>query len=469
MAALDAGTEAVQVTPASATANFLLPAGTQPGDTVYIWCAAGFGSITWSATGFTAQTGASGTNGSCQLLSYAYLGTEGWAPGTTTITVTMSASHVWAGYIFASAGVADGGLSSGQVNAASTTITVSGVTATVTGDLYVWLGFNTGSAGAGGAPATITVPTGFTAIGTGAKTTGSGATTNTGILMAQTSLQASGASGAQNGGAGASVSNGGLLLALSGDTSASNSFEGVTPAGTTITTGNSGGGSGTPFDLAPIGSGGTLVSASGAAHGLLCASLEDTSAATTAMQWTSNGPFGPQSQVYFRFYAKISANPGATVRLINSTTGGGSLFSVFLNTTGKISATYSSAGTAFVTFTAAVPVGSWFRVEGFFLASATAGQVSASMFTSNPDGLTPDETHTSAATLNVGTLSGTTTYSLGDSSSIAMTSAILFDEWALDNTGPIGPVSARHPKWLEVRFPLTAEDADEEFFGAFVL
>lgn len=473
MAALRAGTAAFEVTPASANINFTIPSGTKPGDTIYIWCTAGFGSQTWTAPSFTAQTAATGTNGSCQLLTYSYLGTEGWTPGTTTVTVTMSASHVWGGYIFASPGVPDPGISSsGQVNAASTTIAISGVTTANTGDLFVVLMFNTGSAGAGGAPGTITPPAGFTAIGTGAKTTGSGATTNTGILIAQTSILASGASGSQNAGAAASTTNGGLLIALSGDTAVQQSFEGITPAGTAISTANSGTPPDTAFDV--VGAGATTpVSATGAAHGSLCLSVNATSAVNAFAQYTSAGAFGPQAQAYFRFYANISANPGTAVRLFNMTTGGGSLISVFLGTNGKMSVTYSSAGTSFVNFTAAVPTNSWFRVEGFVLVSATAGQVSASMFSASMDGLTPDETHTSAATLAVGTLSGTTTYSLGDSSAVTMTSAILFDDWALDSTGPIGPVSggalARHPKWMEIRFPLSADDEEDEFFGAFVL
>lgn len=220
-------------------------------------------------------------------------------------------------------------------------------------------------------------------------------------------------------------------------TSVFNNFEGLTP-GTTVTTSNSGGASGTAFDV--VGVNGTLAAATAAAHGGVCLSLQSTSAANTFVQYTSAGPFGAQTNIYFRFYARTAANPGTAVRLFNATTSGGSLFSVFLNTTGKMSATYSSAGTSFVTFTNAVPLGQWFRVEGFCIVSATVGQVSASMFTSGMDNAISDETHTSAATLNVGTLSGTTSYSFGDSSAITMTSAIDFDDLGLSNGGPIGPV-----------------------------
>lgn len=221
-----------------------------------------------------------------------------------------------------------------------------------------------------------------------------------------------------------------------------NSYEGYTTAGTTISAANSGGNSGTAFDIVGVGSGGTLVSATGAAHGNFCASLIDTSAASTYMQWTSNGAYGAQTTTNFRLYAKASANPGTGVRLFNNTTAGGSLMSVFLNTTGKLSVTYSSVGTAFVTFTALVPLNSWFRVEGFVIVSTTVGQVSASLFSTGLDNPVPDETHTSAASLNVGTLSGTTSYSFGDSSAITMTSAILYDDVGLSSFGPLGPAVA---------------------------
>ena len=221
-----------------------------------------------------------------------------------------------------------------------------------------------------------------------------------------------------------------------------NSFEGLT-LGATISAANSGGASGTAFDAVNIGSGGALTAASGAAHGALCASLEDTSAATTDLVWTSAGPFGAQTSIYYRMYIQISANPGnSSLRLFNVTTGGGSITTFFLNTSGKVEVTYSSSGTLFVISTAAVPIGSWFRIEGFVIVSTSVGQVGFSLFTSGMDNVPPDETHTSAATLNIGTLSGTTSYNFGDSSSIVMTSAILFDDIGLSSTGPLGPVGA---------------------------
>jgi hypothetical protein len=224
-----------------------------------------------------------------------------------------------------------------------------------------------------------------------------------------------------------------------------NSFEGVTPAGTTLTTANSGGLSGTAFTT--VGTTSTSpVSATGAAHGYLCMSVSNSNvAANSYMQWTSASAFGSQATTYFLLYAYITAAPNATVRLFNmtSTSGTASVMSVQLTSAAKLQITYGSSGTSYVVFTAACPTNSWFRVEGFAVASATVGQVSASLFSTSMDGLVADETHTSAASLNTGALSGTTTYSFGDSGSTALTSAILFDDIGLSSLGPLGPSIAQ--------------------------
>lgn len=217
-----------------------------------------------------------------------------------------------------------------------------------------------------------------------------------------------------------------------------NGFEGLT-SGTTLTAANTGGSSGNAFDT--VGSATTPPTAtSGGSRGSVCMSAYNSNSAFSSYaQWTSAGTFGAQTTVYFRLYAKLSAFQGATGRLFNITTGAGSVCTVNLSTSGKIGVTYGTAGTAFVTFTGAVPIGSWFRVEGLVVVSATTGQVSVSLFSTSKDAVTPDETHTSASTINTGTLSGTTTYSFGNSSAVNQTSAILYDDVGLSTTGPLGP------------------------------
>ncbi len=215
MATLRAGSSAVTTGTSSATLNVTIPSGTVVGDTVLIWPTMGFQTITFSATGFTAQTATSTTFASCQLLSRVMDGTEGWTPGTTTVTVTASASHSWNAVICAVGDTAgfDPALSgSGQINASSTTLSVPGVTTTAANDLLVWFGFE--QFGSGVTPAIeITVPSGFTAAVTEVLSSGVN-TSNIGTLFATHTQAAAGATGNEDGSISTARVNGGLVVSF---------------------------------------------------------------------------------------------------------------------------------------------------------------------------------------------------------------------------------------------------------------
>ncbi len=219
-----------------------------------------------------------------------------------------------------------------------------------------------------------------------------------------------------------------------------NGFEGGTTGGT-ITAANSGGASGNAFDAATLGSGGTLAyDSTHAAHGTLSCKLASTTAVATSMQWIAS--FGAQSTFWWRGYFYFTANPGSTtIRLFNCTTGAGSVMSCSLNSSGKMTVTYSTGGTNYVTFTDAVPLNAWFRVEGLCVVSTSAGQVGASLY-DTMDSTTATETHTSAASLNTGSLSGTTTYNFGDSNGVGSVGPYWIDDVGLSSSGPLGPAAA---------------------------
>jgi hypothetical protein len=98
----------------------------------------------------------------------------------------------------------------------------------------------------------------------------------------------------------------------------------------------------------------------------------------------------------------FTANPGSANTLLvfrNSTA-----YNVYfqISTAGVIQM-YNSAGTLIHTFTTALPLNTWFRLELKLLAvSATVGQAEGRIFL-DPFSATPDETWTSAATINSGT------------------------------------------------------------------
>lgn len=229
-------------------------------------------------------------------------------------------------------------------------------------------------------------------------------------------------------------------------TTLTNSFEGGTN-GTTITTGNSGGASGNAFDFVGVGAGATNeYSNAQAAGGTLSCQLQTVAGVADDVQWNTAGSAPSVSQMWFRLYVYITSNPGATVRLWNATNGAGSVMSAQLNSTGHIIISYSPSGTIFTTFTTAVNTNGWFRVEGFCVVSATVGQVSVSLYNSPGSG-SATETHTSGATLNTAS-ANPTTYSFGNSSTIANIGPWWIDNVGLSTTGALGPANASYTEIL---------------------
>jgi hypothetical protein len=206
----------------STSLAFTVPLGAQAGDTIGIWISDALISQTYSVPGspaFTAQTTVAGSaSGTVCLFSRVMDGTEGWTPGTSTVTVTLGTANPASGIIFAVGGTggADPAFtSSGQVNVASTTVSVAGTTTANAGDLLVWLGFSVGTIGGGTAPGTITLPAGIAAAAPQVNSTGAGTFTNTGVIMGTGFAASPGATGSFNGTDSGSFHNGGLLLSFS--------------------------------------------------------------------------------------------------------------------------------------------------------------------------------------------------------------------------------------------------------------
>jgi hypothetical protein len=226
-------------------------------------------------------------------------------------------------------------------------------------------------------------------------------------------------------------------------TTLANSFEGGT-SGTAVSPANSGGASGNAFDAVNTGSGATLAyDSTHAAHGTLSAKIATTSSAVAAdVVWRSTGilpgPAGPTW--YMRTYAYLTANPATTLHLLSLTNASsGSLTAVQLTPAGKLQLLYGSAGTAFATFTAAVPLNAWFRVENMVTASAAAGMVGCSLYAG--DSAVATESHTSGATLDTGTAgTGTNVLSFGDTTATSGLGPYWIDDVGVSDSGFLGPV-----------------------------
>lgn len=214
-----------------------------------------------------------------------------------------------------------------------------------------------------------------------------------------------------------------------------NSFEGGT-SGTTITTGNSGGTSGTAFNYVNINGDAALTyNNTHAAHGSLSGHFTTSgSSGSPYLQWST----GTQTQVWFREYLYFASNPAnyhTVLSLINS---GNLCSSVYVNTSGKLYATNTSAVTIF-TLTNSIPLNQWFRIEGYVITSATVGQVQLQLF-NTPDSVTPTETQTSAATQN--TYTSIAQSNFGVNANVANV-AFWMDDIGLSSTGYLGPSVSR--------------------------
>ncbi|MBO0825578.1 MAG: hypothetical protein J2P27_17260, partial [Actinobacteria bacterium] len=220
-----------------------------------------------------------------------------------------------------------------------------------------------------------------------------------------------------------------------------NSAEGGA-SGATVTVGNSGGGSGDAFDGVSVGAGATgIFDGAEAAHGGLSYGFGTGSTAALArVQWT--GSMGTQSQVWFRAYLYFNADPAATVRVLDQDQGHTASAVVVVLPSGRLQVRTGAAGTQTLTTSAAIPLHQWFRIEGYTIGSATAGQVQLQLFNA-ADATTPDETRTSAATIN--TYGSMDTYNFGVSSNTANVARYWEDDIAISNAGYLGPAGSLPP------------------------
>ncbi len=215
------------------------------------------------------------------------------------------------------------------------------------------------------------------------------------------------------------------------------SFEGITPSGTTVTTGNSGGFSGNAFDVVTIGTGATLASDSThAANGALgCQMATGVTAAAVNVQWTTS--LGTVSQAWFRIYLYLTANPAAALRLIFANNSGTRCANLQVTTGGKLQWLNTSGSSITGATTAnSVPLNAWCRIEGFVLGSATAGQVETRLFTT-VNGTNPLEIVTSAPAQNTaGSMNGVI---FGPNNTNSNVGPFWVDDLGLSTTGYIGP------------------------------
>lgn len=179
-------------------------------------------------------------------------------------------------------------------------------------------------------------------------------------------------------------------------TTLTQNFENGT-SGTTITTSNSGGGTNTAFDaVSGPPSGGTMAfSNTHADTGSLSMEIATGSTAGACLvEWQAS--LGTQSEIWFRVYCYLTANPSSNIGIIQVLDSSSQCAELFVLTTGALRMVNAAGGTI-TTTTATVPLSQWFRVEGFVVAGTSTGQTSVSLY-DTAQSTTATETDTSAAT-----------------------------------------------------------------------
>lgn len=177
-----------------------------------------------------------------------------------------------------------------------------------------------------------------------------------------------------------------------------NNFAGGTN-GTAITTGNSGGASGTAFDFTDVFGTATLTYVNSPVHvSALSAAAVNPASQESDFGWTTSLTATGLAQVWFRIYSNLSTVTNSEVRAVQvRNTGGGACCTVsYENSQLQV---FDASGTPILTSSLTLPSASWFRVEGFCIGNSTTGQVEVKTFLS-PDSATPDETLTSSAAQN---------------------------------------------------------------------
>jgi hypothetical protein len=230
-----------------------------------------------------------------------------------------------------------------------------------------------------------------------------------------------------------------------------NTAEGGT-SGATVTVTNSGGNSGNAFNVVSVGTGATVsFDSSQAAHGGLSYGFATGSTASLArVQWTTS--MGTQTQVWYRAYLYFNSDPAAAVRVLDQDQGHNASSVVVVLSSGKLQARTGVTGAQTFTTTNTIPLHQWFRIEGYTIGSATAGQVQLKLF-KTADSTAPDETDTSAPTIN--TFGSMDTYNFGISSNTANVAKYWEDDIAVSNAGYLGPSGTLPPP------PVTLDNSAE--------
>lgn len=223
----------------------------------------------------------------------------------------------------------------------------------------------------------------------------------------------------------------------------SNNFETGEADETTITTGNSGGGTaGNAFDDVLISGSSTLVyDDARAAHGTLSARMVQDASSGVYVGWTTSlsGPSEHWGRVYVYFTAAPAVN---ALWLINPQLASSTAALFRYNTTGKIDI-FDSTLSASTSTTNTVPLNEWVRLEWRLLNNTSNGIVELKMF--HGDDSSPMETITRTSQ---NTLTSIDQVVIGQTAALSTGLTFWLDDIEVNGTGYPGPATTTTPPTL---------------------
>lgn len=199
--------------------------------------------------------------------------------------------------------------------------------------------------------------------------------------------------------------------------------------GTTVTTANSGGASGTPFDLVSIGSGGSIAySTTEAMHGTCSICVANAAGVLTYFGFSGYSA----TQLVTRFYVRFDTLPGANgpVRLCDIRTGSTSVTRVVVDTGNHLVLQTNNGGTTLKVFSP-LSVGTWYRIEVATTNGTSAGTISMDYYLG--DSTTPVETGYATTSANTGTTANLTQVYYGSAAGPAAALTLYLDDIAVQD------------------------------------
>ena len=148
--------------------------------------------------------------------------------------------------------------------------------------------------------------------------------------------------------------------------------------GVAVSTGNSGGALGSPFDTITISAGGAVTYDTSANAGGTSSIKAASQGVSAYVGWTSTS-LGTQSDIYARMYLRFAAYPSAGAAVMRFASGANTTATINVTNTGQLRIR-NSAGTLLGSGTSTIPLNQWVRLEAHVQPSASSGTVNVRLY-----------------------------------------------------------------------------------------